>query len=214
MKRSRESVSDYIRGIIELSLCYYEELGLEEFTQQHWLVLLALVHLPDHKKYEPLFEKYGDVVKKNGLWNEKHHHEGEWLATLTMFKNDLHYMEKKSKPKRRKVRTPMDVEDMVLDESAQMNYLNVQIPFSNRNYALGYFVCERNSIQSVVNKRRYSTPSPSLNLQTPSSSSDSTHSQNANLKYRASKRSKDQKSPYLSKKQSPCPVDASSSRPS
>lgn len=198
VKRSGVGVSDFIAGIIELSLHYYEELGLEEFTLQPWLVLLALVHLPNHEKYEPLVKKYGDVLKKNGLWNEKHHHEGEWLATLSMFKNDLHYMEKRNEPERRRVRTPMRVKDMVLDESAQMSYLNAQVPFSNPT--LDYLMSRRDPTPAVGNKRRFSTPSPPLNLHTHSSNSNPIHSQKSNS---VSKRPRAQKPPSPLKEPSP-----------
>ena len=95
MKDSGVTVSDFMTGICTLALTLYEKFGEEVLTQQPWMVLLALAHLPRVEKYQPLFDKYVDLIKENRMWNEKHHHEGKWLASMSSLKRDLYYVERK-----------------------------------------------------------------------------------------------------------------------
>lgn len=62
--------------------------------EEPWIILLALVHLPNTPKYEQLIKNYKNLITPDGLWNVEYHmHEGKWLGTLTNFKANLHYIE-------------------------------------------------------------------------------------------------------------------------
>ncbi|XP_021728480.1 uncharacterized protein LOC110695573 [Chenopodium quinoa] len=142
-------------GIFTLALTLYEKDGEEFLTQQPWMVLLALAHLPKTKKYQPRFDKYGDVIKEDGMWNEKHHHEGKWLATMSSPKRDLHYVERKDEPRRKSVKIPAIPKDQTFVPNDQMYFLNAQVPFSYPKKRHEYVESSDESIPPLGRSKHY-----------------------------------------------------------
>ena len=172
LKDSGVSVSEFMTGICTLALTLCEKYGEEALTQQPWMVLLALAHLPRIKKYQPLFDKYGDVIKEDGtMWNEKHHHEGKWLATMSSLKRDLHYVERKYEPKRKVVKIPTIPKDRTFGPNDQMYFLNAQVPFSYPKKRHEYVESSDESIPPLGRSKHYRSLSQSLSSESSKHSS-------------------------------------------
>lgn len=94
VKSDAISVRDFITDIVWHATDIKRHRNMKFMIEEPWIILLALVHLPNTPKYNTLIRKYRNLIKPNGLWNiEAYMHEGKWLGTLTNFKADLHFAE-------------------------------------------------------------------------------------------------------------------------